>query len=244
MQQHQRGATTAVASHGSGKGAGGGSGNGVGINGGGGGGGGCIVGVNNNANCFYAATAPPMQTATLLPFSSSASSGPLTTLQQPQPPAISPTFIEHKYSANTFKEKFLANLRQNQQNVHNKLKSLNSASLSSSSSTTTQIMDNPESDSGSITSETSNVVTKNSIETENINDDNGDNDGNNYNDEDNNDHGDFDNNGSCGVGGGNGNTEGVLASLFNLGEGNPEKCSIQQQLNETMKNNLYKKTIN
>ncbi|CAD6994610.1 unnamed protein product [Ceratitis capitata] len=34
------------------------------------------------------------------------------------PPMISPTFIEHKYSANTFKEKFLANLRANQNAVN------------------------------------------------------------------------------------------------------------------------------
>lgn len=215
------------------------------------GGGGCIVGVNNMGNCYYATTAPTMKTAAnLLPFSSSASNGPLTPppplqQQQQQQPAISPTFIEHKYSANTFKEKFLANIRQNQQNVTNKLKSLHS----SSSPMAAIMMDTPNSrtitdNDGSINNcETSNVIIKNSLETDVIDDDVDDDD----HDDNNNNNDDDDGKEGTNVGG-NGEVSGV-ASIFatdnDVNNGNhPEKCSIQQQLNETIKNNLYKKSIN
>lgn len=215
------------------------------------GGGGCIVGVNNMGNCYYATTAPTMKTAAnLLPFSSSASNGPLTPppplqQQQQQQPAISPTFIEHKYSANTFKEKFLANIRQNQQNVTNKLKSLHS----SSSPMAAIMMDTPNSrtitdNDGSINNcETSNVIIKNSLETDVIDDDVDDDD----HDDNNNNNDDDDGTEGTNVGG-NGEVSGV-ASIFatdnDVNNGNhPEKCSIQQQLNETIKNNLYKKSIN
>lgn len=216
------------------------------------GGGGCIVGVNNMGNCYYATAAPTMKTAAnLLPFSSSASNGPLPPPPPPlqQQPAISPTFIEHKYSANTFKEKFLANIRQNQQNVTNKLKSLHS-----SSSPTAIMMDTPNSrtltdNDGSINNcETSNVIIKNSLETDVIDDDDVDDDDD---DDNNNNNNNDDDDGGKGTNvGGNGDVCGV-ASIFatddgddDVNNGNPEKCSIQQQLNETMKNNLYKKSIN
>lgn len=217
------------------------------------GGGGCIVGVNNMGNCYYATAAPTMKTANLLPFSSSASNGPLTPplpppslqQQQQQQPAISPTFIEHKYSANTFKEKFLANIRQNQHNVTNKLKSLHS----SSSPMAAIMMDTPNSrtitdNDGSINNcETSNVIIKNSLETDVIDDDVDDDD----HDDNNNNNDDDDGKEGTNVGG-NGEVCGV-ASIFatddDVNNGNhPEKCSIQQQLNETIKNNLYKKSIN
>lgn len=165
-----------------------------------------------STNCFYAATAPPMQQTSMLPFSSTAANG--SSFPQ-QLPAISPTFIEHKYSANTFKEKFFANLRQNQQNVTNKLKSLNPTLMVDSSKTST-IADN-----GSINDDTSNVITKTSLETEEGIDENScgkDNDGN------------------CG--------SSALFTMECVNNDNPEKCSIQQQLNETIKNNLYKKSIN
>ncbi|XP_075148022.1 uncharacterized protein LOC142222000 [Haematobia irritans] len=226
-------------------------------------GGGClnVGGVNNNGNCFYAATAPIMQTKSLLPFSSSASIGPMPPSPLQQPPAISPTFIEHKYSEKTFKEKFLANLRQNQQNATNKLKSLN-PSPPAAAIPTTITMDNPRTitDNGSINSETSNVIIKTSLETEIIDDDD---------DDDNDDNGDVNDGGvhekdnieqQNNAKGNNANIVGVCGApaplyirvgsggsgvgVTEVNNGNPEKCSIQQQLNENLKPNLYKKSIN
>ncbi|XP_054746724.1 uncharacterized protein DDB_G0283357 isoform X3 [Anastrepha obliqua] len=50
------------------------------------------------------------------------------------PPIISPTFIEHKYSANTFKEKFLANLRANHSGAHKSSNSINNNKHSTNNS--------------------------------------------------------------------------------------------------------------
>ncbi|XP_017485441.1 PREDICTED: transcription factor mef2A-like [Rhagoletis zephyria] len=50
------------------------------------------------------------------------------------PPIISPTFIEHKYSANTFKEKFLANLRANHTSAHKSNNNINGSSNNKQSS--------------------------------------------------------------------------------------------------------------
>uniref|UniRef100_A0A1I8QF09 C2H2-type domain-containing protein n=1 Tax=Stomoxys calcitrans TaxID=35570 RepID=A0A1I8QF09_STOCA len=265
----------------------------------GGGSGGCLnAGLSNNGNCFYAATAPIMPTKSLLPSfgSSAANNGPQlpTNLQQQQqqhhhqPPAISPTFIEHKYSANTFKEKFLANLRQNQQN--NKLKTLNlpittttpiitpptvtAAAAAAVNTVAPTLIDNNRIliDNGSI----NNCETSNSLETIIIDDDDDDDDDeedvdeeddevfnvaegqDNINEKHNNNRlkGNMtaNVNGLCGVSaaslyitnnvGGSSGGVGIGAGVVEVNNANPEKCSIQQQLNETIKNNLYKKSIN
>lgn len=78
-------------------------------------------------NCFYAARARAQATPPTAISATAASAGAtaITTCL----PAISPTFIEHKYSANTFKEKFYANLRQHHNSSNNsklrKLKTIN-----------------------------------------------------------------------------------------------------------------------
>ncbi|XP_067617240.1 signal transducer and activator of transcription B-like [Eurosta solidaginis] len=55
------------------------------------------------------------------------------------PPIISPTFIEHKYSANTFKEKFLANLRTNHSTVHKSINITNNSNNNNSNNNNNNI---------------------------------------------------------------------------------------------------------
>lgn len=229
--------TTATSGNGFG-GAGIGGGNvGVGIANVAGGGGGNVV--NNNTNCFYAATAPITPTANLPINANSVATAataviPLATAATIIPPAtaavntttISPTFIEHKYSANTFREKLFANLRQ--QNL-NKLNNNNSNNNNNNVKTL----------------KTNNSITKTEC------------DGNNLNDEQNslrslnvatNEIGigneNFNNNHNGDVeGSGGDDNDDVINDNVNIHQ--TTICStIQQQLTENFKNNLYKKTIN
>lgn len=185
---------------------------GGGFVGSGGGGGGSVT---NNTNCFYAATAPLMPNANLP--SSVNTTATLSTSPSLPPAAISPTFIEHKYSANSFKEKFFANLRQ--QNL-NKIKSLKT----SSSIKKIESDGNNEINSFRILD----IVATNEIgigcgNVINSNDVHGGSDG-------------VDNDVNVGEGVNNNN---------NINNHQTDMCStIQQQLSENVKHNLYKKTIN
>ncbi|XP_037884870.1 zinc finger X-linked protein ZXDB-like [Glossina fuscipes] len=62
-------------------------------------------------NCFYAAQAPAVQAAPPTIITAAATSTDATSARI-YPPTISPTFIEHKYSPNSIKEKMFSNLRQ------------------------------------------------------------------------------------------------------------------------------------
>lgn len=204
---------------------------------GGSGGGACSGGVNNNTNCFYAATAPVVPITNIPPTTTNttAALGGLSMAT-----TISPTFIEHKYSANTFKEKFFANLRQNhQQNSNSKLKTLKTTFNNDTNNLKSTLIDkngsinNNNNDSNNEMSMTaistsssslSECLSKNSLECEdivtttNINETTDGNDDNVNN--------------------------GVAGEVVVANHRHPDLCSIQQQLTENVKNNFYKKTIN
>lgn len=197
--------------------------NGGGVLGGSGVSGGGVL--NNNNNCFYAATAPLIPTANL-PHNTNTTAVGVTTSSVP-PTAISPTFIEHKYSANTFKEKFFVNLRQ--QNPNNKLKPLKTNSINQMSDKnaknlnekTCSSIKNSDGSNETISLHNQDVVTTN----EKIAISCGNN--NNINSDDN-------------------SVENVVGGgVNNINNNGTDLCStIQQQLSENVKNNLYKKSIN
>lgn len=192
---------------------------GGGFGGSGGGGGGSVI--NNNANCFYAATAPVTPSANL-PLNANATA--TATLSSLPPAAISPTFIEHKYSANTFKEKFFANLRQQNSNKTKSLKTSNSIKK-------TEYDDSNETNS----LRSLDIVATNEI---------GIGCGNVINNSDIDGGGGVEN--EVGVGGeGVNNNNNNSNSNNNINNHQTNMCStIQQQLSENVKHNLYKKTIN
>lgn len=193
-----------------------------------GGSGGAVGGnVTNNINCFYAATAPLIPTANLPPGTSTTATA-LSSLSSSLPPAaISPTFIEHKYSANSFKEKFFANLRQ--QNL-NKIKSLRTSSSikqleCDGGNHEINSLRNLDIAAGEILMGCGDDVQKYEV-----------------------DNGGGGSNGCDGVSIENDVNVGAgsetLSQNNNTSSQQTEMCSSIQQFSENVKNNLYKKTIN
>uniref|UniRef100_A0A1A9UWX0 C2H2-type domain-containing protein n=1 Tax=Glossina austeni TaxID=7395 RepID=A0A1A9UWX0_GLOAU len=185
-------------------------------------------------NCFYAAlapaqVAPPTIASATAAAAAAAAVGSATAAATTCLPAISPTFIEHKYSANTFKEKFYANLRQHYSSSNNKLKQLK----------TNNIVSGPCDNGNKKNAYRSKGAVLNSIDRKVVDGDGGgggggDNSsfteigGNSINNDKSNKIPTFSNNGITS------NGETAIIAV----------CSIKKQLNENVKNNLYKKFIN
>ncbi|KAM7362075.1 uncharacterized protein ACRADG_012913 isoform 3-T3 [Cochliomyia hominivorax] len=183
--------------------------------------------INNNANCFYAATAPVTPTANL-PQNAHATAA-TTQLPSLPPAAISPTFIEHKYSANTFKEKFFANLRQ--QNL-NKTKTLKTTTTSSNNNSITKTDCDGKNEINTL---------KRNLDIVNTNEVGFGCGNNNHNNKD-----DVEGSGGSYSNDGLENEVGINLNTNDYHHHQQtDICStIQQQLTENVKNNLYKKTIN
>ena len=200
--------------------------NGGGVLGGSGVSGGGVLNTNNN--CFYAATAPIIPAANL-PHNTNTTTIGLTTSTSVPPAAISPTFIEHKYSANTFKEKFFVNLRQ--QNPNNKLKPLKTNSLNQISDKNAKNLNERTCSSIKNSDGNNEIMSLRNPDVVATNEDIVISCGNTNNSDD---------SGVENIVGGGGG--GGVNIINNSGT---DLCStIQQQLSENVKNNLYKKSIN
>lgn len=179
-------------------------------------------------NCFYAALAPAQVAPPTIASATAAAAavGSATAAATTCLPAISPTFIEHKYSANTFKEKFYANLRQHYSSSNNnKLKQLK----------TNNIVSSPCDNGNKKNAYRGKGGMLNSIDRKVVGGDGGGGGnssfteigGNSINNDKSNKIPTFSNNG-----------------ITSNGETAIAVCSMKKQLNENVKNNLYKKFIN